>query len=150
LFGIEQCRQAGSACLLLFNPSTSTCTNYFTREAAMTIYLNISPAPDFSKFSAKKSPISLQLAIGLIAFTILNASDSPASVTQPEATQKALLIRSFGKRPLSFEANRGQTDPTVRFLSRGQGYSLFLTSSEAVLTLRKVKQALAFQHGRKR
>lgn len=29
--------------------------------------------------------------------------------------------------PLSFEANRGQTDPAVKFLSRGDGYALFLT-----------------------
>jgi hypothetical protein len=39
--------------------------------------------------------------------------------------------------PLSFEANRGQTDPRVKFLSRGNGYSLFLTDSAAVLTLTK-------------
>lgn len=31
-----------------------------------------------------------------------------------------------------FEANQGQTDPAVRFLSRGEGYSLFLTASELV------------------
>jgi uncharacterized protein (TIGR03437 family) len=37
---------------------------------------------------------------------------------------------------LSFEANRGQADPQVKFLSRGQGYSLFLTGTEAVLQLR--------------
>src|SRR2546428_5274371 len=38
--------------------------------------------------------------------------------------------------PLSFEANRGQTDPSVRCLSRGRGSTLFLTPSEAVLVLR--------------
>jgi hypothetical protein len=38
--------------------------------------------------------------------------------------------------PLSFEANQGQTDSQVKFLSRGDGYSLFLTSHEAVFTLR--------------
>ena len=39
--------------------------------------------------------------------------------------------------PLSFEANRGQTDPSVRFLLRGRGSTLFLTPSEAVLVLKK-------------
>jgi uncharacterized protein (TIGR03437 family) len=34
---------------------------------------------------------------------------------------------------LSFEANAGQTDPRVQFLSRGNGHTLFLTSTEAVL-----------------
>ena len=38
--------------------------------------------------------------------------------------------------PLNFEANQGQTDSRVKFLSRGDGYSLFLTSHEAVFTLR--------------
>ena len=35
--------------------------------------------------------------------------------------------------PLSFEPNRGQTDPQVKFLARGSGYGLYLTSGEAVL-----------------
>lgn len=39
-------------------------------------------------------------------------------------------------RPLAFEENRGQTDDRVRFLSRGDGYNLFLTPTEAVLALR--------------
>lgn len=39
--------------------------------------------------------------------------------------------------PMFFEANQGQTDPRVKFLSRGHGYSLFLTADEAVLRLRK-------------
>ena len=38
--------------------------------------------------------------------------------------------------PLFFEANQGQTDARVKFLSRGRGYSLFLTADEAVLRLR--------------
>ena len=37
---------------------------------------------------------------------------------------------------MSFESNEGQTDSQVKFLSHGDGYSLFLTSNEAVFTLR--------------
>ncbi|MGD1100881.1 MAG: choice-of-anchor D domain-containing protein, partial [Terriglobia bacterium] len=47
------------------------------------------------------------------------------------------LIASYGKLPLSFEANQGQTDARVRFLARGSGYTIFLTDDEAVLILRK-------------
>ena len=39
------------------------------------------------------------------------------------------------QRPLAFEENRGQSDPRVRYLSRGPSYTLFLTASEAVLAL---------------
>ncbi len=47
------------------------------------------------------------------------------------------IVASFGKLPLSFEANQGQTDGRVKFLSHGHGYAVFLTSNEAVLELRK-------------
>jgi hypothetical protein len=42
--------------------------------------------------------------------------------TQPRPTP-----RSFGNEPLHFEPNQGQTDSRVKFLSRGNGYTLFLT-----------------------
>jgi hypothetical protein len=35
---------------------------------------------------------------------------------------------------LAFEPNEGQTDKAVRFLSRGAGFQLFLTDTEAVFT----------------
>lgn len=38
--------------------------------------------------------------------------------------------------PMRFEENRGQSDPRVRFVSRGANYSLFLTPEETVLVLR--------------
>jgi len=44
-------------------------------------------------------------------------------------------VVSYAKSPLSFEPNQGQTDRTVRFLSHGRGYGLFLTGDEAVLKL---------------
>jgi hypothetical protein len=42
---------------------------------------------------------------------------------------------AYGKMPLSFEANLGQADSQVKFLSRGRGHTLFLTSTEVVLSL---------------
>ena len=41
----------------------------------------------------------------------------------------------YGKLPLAFEENRGQVDRKVEFLSRGSGYTLLLTPTEAVLAL---------------
>ena len=52
----------------------------------------------------------------------------------PPSAAKTHAAASYGDLPLSFEANRGQTDASVRFLSRGNGYTFFLTPSEAVLT----------------
>ena len=61
---------------------------------------------------------------------------SPISVSQADPKTQAGVLDSYGKLPLSFEANHGQTDARVKFLSRTGGYSLFLTGDEAVLTLR--------------
>src|SRR5439155_913787 len=47
----------------------------------------------------------------------------------------------YGKLPLYFEANRGQTDAQVKFLSRGGRHVLFLTPTEAVLVLTTPPQA---------
>jgi hypothetical protein len=45
------------------------------------------------------------------------------------------LAQSYGQLPLSFQPNEGQTAPQVNYLSQGQGYTLFLTPSQAVLAL---------------
>jgi len=56
---------------------------------------------------------------------------------RPRPAGRVQAAEAYGKLPLSFEANQGQTDPQVRFLSRGNGYSLFLASDEVVLALKK-------------
>jgi hypothetical protein len=48
---------------------------------------------------------------------------------------RARVREAYVKLPLRFEANAGQTDPQVEFLSRGSGYNLYLTQAEAVLAL---------------
>ncbi len=52
-------------------------------------------------------------------------------------TSQPRLAQNYGRLPLSFELNQGQTDSQVKFLSRGGGYTMFLTQSEAVLSLKK-------------
>ena len=61
-------------------------------------------------------------------------------IKEPDGATKTRLIQGYGKLPLHFEANQGQVEGTVRFLSRGKGYGLFLTSTEAVLTLRRANR----------
>ncbi len=102
-----------------------------------------------------KTPYStrvlLVLALALLAccpFAIWSAA--PASRTSHAQDSSLSSIDAGGHHvshqatggvgltlPLSFEANSGQTDPRVTFLARGQGYTVFLTSTEAVLALQK-------------
>ena len=63
---------------------------------------------------------------------------SPGWAGNPASPEKTLVpsaIRSY-VLPLSFEANQGQVDQQVKYLARGQGYTLFLTPGAAVLGLR--------------
>ncbi len=64
---------------------------------------------------------------GSAAHASSNPSPSPSASSAPSA------VNSLARLPLAFEENRGQTDGRVRFLSRGEGYTLFLTGTEAVL-----------------
>jgi len=59
------------------------------------------------------------------------AVSSPA--ISPKSRVQALKI--YAALPMMFEANDGQTDSRVRFLARAPDYSLFLTNTEAVLSL---------------
>ena len=61
-----------------------------------------------------------------------NQITKAASHTEAK-TKGAGLVSDFGNLPLSFEANRGQAKPEVKFLARGRGYGFLLTKKEAVL-----------------
>jgi Beta-propeller repeat len=65
----------------------------------------------------------------------LAATALPPTPQIPPRHQRQIL-EAYGKLPLRFEANAGQTDPQVQFLVRGSGSTLFLTSTEAVLAVR--------------
>jgi len=92
---------------------------------------------DFSKPSlAQGAPSKLSI--------LEPTSPSPLAPFSHKHSEKAVEARAvelYGKLPLSFEANQGQTHEEVKFLSRGKGYTLFLTSTEAVMVLRKPRAA---------
>jgi len=64
----------------------------------------------------------------------------PETVAGPKSVNRVAAQESYGKLPVYFEANRGQADQRVKFLSRGTGHTLFLTSKEFVLVLTKPEQ----------
>jgi hypothetical protein len=72
---------------------------------------------------------------------------SVSRATRPSKATQQPVKEAYGKLPLSFEPNKGQTDARVKFLARGSGYSLFLTPQEAVLTLNRgrVSQAMGWR-----
>ena len=58
-----------------------------------------------------------------------------ALLTLPGLATAAPGPGAGGPLPLAFEANHGQADGSVKFLTRGRGYGLFLTPAETVLVL---------------
>jgi hypothetical protein len=73
----------------------------------------------------------------LLAFTSL--APVHAAGTQPSTVNHRQLVEAYGKLPLNFEANQGQADGQVRFLSRGSGYGFYLTARGAILALQSGK-----------
>ena len=74
------------------------------------------------------SKMQLLRAAGLPAAALLLGAAS-----RPETTVSPRVLDAYGKLPLSFEANRGQAARQVKFLSRGRGYTLFLTEGPGAL-----------------
>jgi hypothetical protein len=89
------------------------------------------------------------VAIGIlqtIACSAANADDLAASAkrnltlgatSKPDHAIRVRVSDTYGKLPLSFEANRGQSHSNVKFLSRSANHTLFLAPTEAVLVLPK-------------
>ncbi len=97
---------------------------------------------------ARKEPIRTQsrfergrilVAAGLLGLTLISFG-LVLNAAQRSPLRDTHAIKTWNDRlallPLSFEANRGQTDSRVKYLARGQNYTLFLTDHDAVLSLR--------------
>jgi hypothetical protein len=98
------------------------------------------------RFSPRRSMCVLMVILGLMTVSCITQGKNPKltspdsrslTTTKPDAATTAVVQMTDGKPPLSFEANQGQTDPQVKFLARGAGYTFFMTSDEAVLALRR-------------
>ena len=101
----------------------------------------------------KTSPV-----VGLITLASLLISLTPILPTKsfqgkasikkqtPSSTRQIAEAKArddYGKLPLSFEVNRGQTDSRVVFLSRGNGLNVFLTPDESASLGRVTKPSVS-------
>ena len=72
-----------------------------------------------------------------VVFTALNGTG------RAETASPLTLNETHRASRVSFETNVGQTNSNVKFLSRQAGFTLFLTSNEAVLALKKISTGRA-------
>jgi hypothetical protein len=66
---------------------------------------------------------------------IAQSQSAPALAPAGTPAAQARILEAYGKLPLSFEQNAGQSDARVRFLARGERYTVFLTGDSAVIRL---------------
>ncbi|MEJ7623186.1 MAG: SBBP repeat-containing protein [Pyrinomonadaceae bacterium] len=81
---------------------------------------------------------TLLLAVGFVLWltgartTGFESRDLSGTSTDTRPDAPLPWVDDFARMPLGFEVNAGQTADEVRFISRGEGYTLFLTPTEAV------------------
>ena len=78
-----------------------------------------------------------------LRFILLLCAVMSLSVSLAEKPLASAAL-NYAQLPLSFEANQGQAASAVKFLSRGSGYQLALTATEAVLQLQRAQTHSAF------
>src|SRR5262245_50268607 len=93
--------------------------------------------------SQRRRVCALVCTLGLTIATCMTQGRHPNAVSlvsrslaaaEVDATTRAVQTNS-GELPLSFEANHGQSDAPVRFLSHRRGYTVSLAPTEALITL---------------
>ena len=77
--------------------------------------------------------VALFAAIGLVQGG--TAPSHPAAPKQDLEARRFKVNPQFGKLPLAFEPNVGQTDAQVRFIARGAGMTAFFTDTETDMVL---------------
>src|SRR6185503_656341 len=85
-------------------------------------WTSLHPRKEIGMLVNPRGVLVLSPLLALVAFPAISAVDTPTNVSE-----------TWGRVPLQFEEHRA--DEAVRYLARGPGYSLHLTSEEAVLML---------------
>jgi len=86
-------------------------------------------------FARGRAPIVSALLVLGGGLLLRHDVASPPHSSNAGLSSPAQIRAAFGRLPVSFEPNQGQSESRVKFLARGNGYGLFLTPTEAALTL---------------
>ena len=124
---------------------TTTATTSATASASMSVSATASGTASVSATatpsatpSATASATGTSTAVGTTTATLSPSPTGTATAADsatPSPSDAAAGAAAYGQLPLSFEPNRGQVDPSVRYQARGPGYTVYLTANEAVLGL---------------
>jgi YVTN family beta-propeller protein len=102
-----------------------------------------------SKLAAQGVPVdsTAPLKLGSQGKAAANSAHPPGSAprieTKGNQASKAMLIDEYGRLPLRFEPNQGNSNSQMKFVSRDIGRTLFLSPQNAVLVLEDAHQRRA-------
>lgn len=115
-------------------------------------------APSFAALSLVMTLLACQLEVPVRpSFTaisqpapntnhaMLGLQQAGLALSENDEAKRAQASKVYSRMPIGFEVNCGQTDSRVKFLSRGAGYTLFLTSTEAVMMLKSEEAGITGQ-----
>jgi len=96
-------------------------------------------------FSGTRNPGGMNvrqgLCLALSTLILVSRADAQSSGGRGAGSAAPALVQGYGRLPLSFEINRGQSHSKVKFLNRGPQHAVFLTDeAEAVFTLSSSEQ----------
>jgi hypothetical protein len=89
--------------------------------------------------TAYRVPAAILFAV-LTNQAAVTVKTRPAPASPATHSGLASVRADYGKLPLAFEPNMGQTDGQVRFVARGGGMTVFFTDTEAALVLSRGRQ----------
>src|SRR5215217_6971792 len=113
---------------------TEVSVHRLLKAAALIVALVLSSTPQGTRAGSLRGPnLKNDLSNSGIGPKNLHGPSSKSNKSQT----KLQLSEAYRQLPLSFEANRGQVDQQVKFLTHGSGANLFLTDNEAVVSLSK-------------
>jgi uncharacterized protein (TIGR03437 family) len=79
--------------------------------------------------------MKVRIASGTLSVTVLLLVGIASTAQTP--SPRPALEKAYGKLPLGFEPNRGQTGAEVQFVARGAGYTIFLSPASATFALER-------------
>lgn len=86
------------------------------------------------------STLCFAFVVFFVQGALAHARTTSAPSDRSQRSQVTPVTPEYEALPLRFEPNEGQADATVKYVSRGAGYTVFLTDREAVLSLQRCQE----------
>ena len=95
--------------------------------------------------SKRRFFITGSFVVAMLFVFLFAAKGAIAKTGEADSQTKTKAVEAYGKLPLLFIANNGQTDKSVRFYERGSGHATFFTEEGVYISLNRAKEKEAVE-----